>query len=563
MAALGLSPDPDRLLTVERLGELLPTLDIRLGGLAAPVDVLVVGGAAIAMQWNPRRPTYDVDVVDTVLPQAFWDAVADVAEAEGLGAHWLNNAAKVAVPTGTVPGSPSLLYEGSNLRVHGASAHLVLVMKLRAGRDVDIDDMPALLEVVRPRSPGELYDLFEQAYPHHPVPASTRRVIDEEVWPAYVAAHPEIVVGADAGQRDHRVYLSVQPAANLTAGWDVTIRAAEGLALRTSGLYSTKEDAAATARFAADIVDSYYPLAFAGSPQTRGPPPVDAVRVSVAAGVEHRLVAAAPTGDLVAYSDPHTAVGAYNALAFVEALSGLVGDPAGRLRLRVTVDEDCACRYLDKGPCRHHAPHDQQVPPRSREASARNPAAGVVATTEPDAPLSTLGDAATLGVHVRPYPLDDHGWEVTTTEPDGTPRRLSGLHPTLEEAEQARDFMVQLVNTHPQLHILGSDPPRDQVPTVGLYSHRQGGPWYVQTRTPDGTVHAASPPYATRKAAAAALNQLGLLSAATAHREIGQRATVEPTSTSCRCSWRGWRCGHIEIEPPEVDPPERGHGLSL
>ena len=38
--------------------------------------------------------------------------------------------------------------------------------------------------------------------------------------------------------------------------------------------------------------------------------------------------------------------------------------------------------------------------------------------------------SVTLGVHVRPYQLDNHGWEVATTEPDGHPRPLSGPHPT-------------------------------------------------------------------------------------------------------------------------------------
>ena len=295
------------------------------------------------MQWNPRRSTYDVDVVNVGIPQMLWDAVAAVAEAGGLGVHWLNDAVKVAVPTGTVPGSPSLIYQGSNLAVSGASAHMLMVMKLRSGRGIDIGDMPALIGAVRPRSSDDLYDLFEQAYPHHPVPATSRRII-EDVWDDYAAAHPELMPEAGTERRDHRVYLSVQSATERTSGWDMTICAAQGLALRGSGLYHTKEDA--------DVVDVHYPLRFAGSPQIHADRPGDAVRVSVAAaGNEHRLVAATPDGELVALSDPHTAVGAYNALAFVEALSGLVGDPRGRRAMRVTLDEACNCQSVG---CRHY-----------------------------------------------------------------------------------------------------------------------------------------------------------------------------------------------------------------
>ena len=186
-------------------------------------------------------------------------------------------------------------------------------------------------------------------------------------------------------------------------------------------------------------------------------------------------------------------------------------------------------------------------------------------------------EAVAVGVYVRPYRLDDHGWEVATTDPDGSPRQLSGPHPTVEDAEQAGGFLARLLNDHPRLHILGSDPQRSAVsdvgsaasphsgepPTVGLYSPGQGAPWYVQCRNPDGTVNDSSPPYPTYQAASNVLEQLGWLSVATADRGLEQRVVAEPTSTSCRCSRAGWRCGHIEGPKLEADPPDRGRGLSL
>ena len=182
-----------------------------------------------------------------------------------------------------------------------------------------------------------------------------------------------------------------------------------------------------------------------------------------------------------------------------------------------------------------------------------------------------------VGVYVRPYPFDDHGWEVAATGPDGSPRQLSGPHPTVEEAEQAGGFLARLLNDHPQLHILGSDPqrsvesdvgsatapPAGEPPTVGLYSPDQAAPWYVQCRNPDGTVNDSSPPYPTLQAASNVLAQLGWLIVATAARDIGHRAVVEHPSSACRCSLKGWRCGHIEAKQLEVDPPDRGRGLSL
>ena len=513
MAALGLSPDPKKELTVERIGELFPALNARLGGLAVPVEILVVGGAAVAMQWNPRRATYDVDMVNAGIPQMFWDAVAAVAEAEGLGVHWLNNAAKVAVPTGPVPGSPSLLYQGSNLAVYGASAHMLMAMKLRSGRDIDIGDMPTLIGAIRPQSIDELYDLFEQAYPHHPVPPTSRRII-ENVWADYAAAHPELVPEAGAERRDHRVYLSVQPATNLTAGWDLTIRAAQGLALRGSGLYPTREDAEGAARFAADVVDVHYPLRFAGSPLTHDDRAGDAVRVSVAAaGNEHRLVATAPGGELVAYSDPHTAVGAYNALAFVEALSGLVGDPQGRRAMRVTVDETCDCPSLGKGPCGHHPPSYLEVRP--------------------------AGDA-------------DWGWTLAVCKPDGTPVATSGRYPSEGEAVAAGDFALEVVGGRGPLRFgewehgweYDHRPAGDEATTVRPVPVPGG--WQLGAYRPDGGREAASHTYPTHQAAAHAQDFLRAVDNAQPQRYqiVGD----------CGCEQRRAACRHGEVAVADTNP---------
>ena len=187
------------------------------------------------------------------------------------------------------------------------------------------------------------------------------------------------------------------------------------------------------------------------------------------------------------------------------------------------------------------------------------------ASTQPAAPRRKLRRPVPQDIRARPYPLDNHGWEVTTTEPDGSPRQLSGPHQTVEEAEQTRDFMVRLLNTHPQLRILRphDQPTRSEAPTASVHSDGRGGPWYVQCENPDGTEDTKSPPYPTHQTASNILDQLELLHTATTDHAPGQRAVAEPTSTSCRCSLRGWRCEHIEIEAPEAELPDRGHGLSL
>jgi len=181
------------LLNAERIGELFQAVDTGLSGsgLRSPVEIVIVGGAAVALQWNRRRTTYDVDVVAEGIPSVFWDVVAAVGRDKALGAEWLNAAARIKAPTGPTPGEPTEVYAGSNLRVYGASAHYVLAMKLIAGRPVDRADLPALLEAAQPQNRDALYDLVEQAYPTAQIPASTGYLIDE-VWDDYIAAHPEL-----------------------------------------------------------------------------------------------------------------------------------------------------------------------------------------------------------------------------------------------------------------------------------------------------------------------------------------------------------------------------------
>ena len=335
--------------------------------------------------------------------------------------------------------------------------------------------------------------------------------------------------------------LSVQPALSLTAGWDVAIRTPEGLTLRRSGLYPSKEDAEAAARFAVDVVDVHYPLRFAGSPHGHTDRTADAVTVSIAgSGAEHRLVAATPDGELVAYSDTHTAVGAYNALAFVEALAGMVGDPRGRRAMRVKVDEACGCRDLGKGPCRH------------REA--------VVPDTNP------------ISVSVRPHRTAPQGWELVVRDGDGSPLRLSDPYPSEAAAESARDFILRVVNGEYPIRFegrqswLGADGPgysppavEDAAVTVRVTPPPPSAPntWRLQARRSDGYVVVTSLPYPTYPSADSALDFVGALSVLAGDPERTGRVkdTTQPTDRVCDCRSLGAACLHFEID----DPDTRGH----
>ena len=71
--------------------------------------------------------------------------------------------------------------------------------------------------------------------------------------------------------------------------------------------------------------------------------------------------------------------------------------------MRVDVDTSCDCPSLRKGPCRHHSPPSQRVPPHSHKAPGPAPATGRHARAR-----TSHGGPGPATVHVRAFPLDDH-----------------------------------------------------------------------------------------------------------------------------------------------------------
>jgi len=123
-----------------RLGE-------RLARRGLVADVYVIGGAAMAMAYDARRATRDIDAVfqphSAVLEEAW--AVADEL---GLPRWWLNDQASVYVARGGDERAPRI-YEHPGLRVSAASAEHLLAMKVLAARRRDVADIRFLVELMR------------------------------------------------------------------------------------------------------------------------------------------------------------------------------------------------------------------------------------------------------------------------------------------------------------------------------------------------------------------------------------------------------------------------------
>ena len=138
-----------------------------------------MGGAAIALCFNGRRTTRDLDAVFAPTT-AVRQAAAAVAGREGLGPEWLNDAVKGFLP-GPDPAAVRY-FEAPGLLVDVASPQYLLAMKLFSSRvEVDADDIALLYRELGFRSVEEGLQLVEQSYPGRPIAPRVRFLLQEIV----------------------------------------------------------------------------------------------------------------------------------------------------------------------------------------------------------------------------------------------------------------------------------------------------------------------------------------------------------------------------------------------
>ncbi|ULD38828.1 DUF6036 family nucleotidyltransferase [Rhodococcus qingshengii] len=131
-------------LDVARIRELLAELDARLVERGIEAKLFIVGGAAMALAYNARRTTMDIDGVfvprDVVL-----DAAQEVADAHQLPKHWLSDGVVQLMPLheDDHPRSETI---GRALVIEIASPEYLLAMKAMSSRqsDGDLEDAAVL-----------------------------------------------------------------------------------------------------------------------------------------------------------------------------------------------------------------------------------------------------------------------------------------------------------------------------------------------------------------------------------------------------------------------------------
>ena len=149
----------------------------RLARRGVVADLYVFGGAAMALAYDARRSTRDIDAVfqphGVVLDEA--KAVADEL---GLPQWWLNEQASAYVAPGGDTAAPRV-FDHPGLRVSAASPEHLLAMKVLAARRRDADDIQFLVKHLNLTTVDEVLALCAEVFPDEEVPARARLVLED------------------------------------------------------------------------------------------------------------------------------------------------------------------------------------------------------------------------------------------------------------------------------------------------------------------------------------------------------------------------------------------------
>jgi hypothetical protein len=143
-------------------------------------EMYVVGGAAIALAFDERRSTRDVDAVFEPKSRVY-EAAATVGEARGLPAGWLNDAVKGFLEGPDPAAAPVLDLPG--LRCLAASPQVLLALKVLAHRvGEDEDDVRLLAAELGLEQADQVFAVAERTFGDRLDPAA--RFFVEQVFAA-------------------------------------------------------------------------------------------------------------------------------------------------------------------------------------------------------------------------------------------------------------------------------------------------------------------------------------------------------------------------------------------
>lgn len=179
-AVLGTRVSAAPLLDGEEIRRLLADLGRRLAAKGITARLFLVGGAALALAYNDRRATRDLDAVFEPKTEIYAEA-ALLAEEQGLPDDWLNDGVKGLLPDRAAAEVGSH-FEAPGISVEVASPTYLFAMKAAAARaEIDADDLRFLASHLGLTDVEEALALVEHYYSPHRLKPVTRFLIEEVV----------------------------------------------------------------------------------------------------------------------------------------------------------------------------------------------------------------------------------------------------------------------------------------------------------------------------------------------------------------------------------------------
>jgi Nucleotidyltransferase of unknown function (DUF6036) len=149
----------------------------RLARRGVIADIYVFGGAAMALAYDARRATRDIDAVFQPHGAVVEEARAVAAEL-GLPQWWLNEQASVYVARGDDVDAATV-FDHPGLRVAAASPRHLLAMKVLAARRRDAEDIQVLVGKLGLHSVEQVLEVSTQVFPDEEVPARVRLMLED------------------------------------------------------------------------------------------------------------------------------------------------------------------------------------------------------------------------------------------------------------------------------------------------------------------------------------------------------------------------------------------------
>ncbi len=149
---------------VDEMYQALALLGHRLAEEGLHADIVIAGGAWMALVLGSRGVTKDIDAYISPPAEPVRQAASEVARELGLPTDWLNDAIKRFF-YGTPP--QELWQEFEGLRVYAVTADYMLALKVYAARMEDLADVQALIRYLEIRTLSEILDIVERYIPKH------------------------------------------------------------------------------------------------------------------------------------------------------------------------------------------------------------------------------------------------------------------------------------------------------------------------------------------------------------------------------------------------------------